>query len=711
MNMKTRIFRTLTWGLLMAGLPLVGGCNQETGGLATNATALDKPALAAASQDGASPAAEAQPATAEAIPAVDKPVPPDNPVTTAKPLPANVKLTASATEVAKLAQAGLDDNVMLTYITNSAHTFNLGADQIVYLNDLGISSEVITAMIQHDQTLAGGGAWAGPAPTAPMPGPAQSQLASTATATAPAEVATAPASALAYDSASAVAPAEPVAQPQQGNVTYNYIYNSLAPYGSWVEVDGYGLCWQPTVTIVHADWRPYSDRGRWLYSDCGWYWQSDYSWGWAPFHYGRWFRHHRWGWCWWPDTIWAPSWVTWRYHDDYCGWAPLPPHVYYQPGFGFSYYGRSVGIGFNFGLAADWYTFVPFGRFCDYRPYRHRLPHHQVTQFFDRTTIINNIVKVRGNNNTVIINNGVVTDRVLAANKTEIRKAMVRDLPPTQGRGFRADRMQREGGSLVVYRPTPPNEPQLVRPATTSPATARPEGTAHTSPRVQSDGTRLSGQDQPRPAAVPAETRSARTPREVQPRNSVIVIGKRPEAKAGVQTPAAPTAVPPAPNRERAPNTDTGGSRVREPDRPANRFAPAPPNSSAVNPQRPAAPRQTPTISPGTPANRPATHFGTVRPEVSQPARTFERPAGSTPGAPQSVAPARMQPQVSPSQSSAPLRIHSAPAMPAAPRGPSVEARAPSAPPSPPAVSSPPSRSSAPSAERSERGGRDRQAR
>ena len=86
--------------------------------------------------------------------------------------------------------------------------------------------------------------------------------------------------------------------PQQVNVSYSYFYDSLSPYGNWIQVDGYGLCWQPTVVVVNREWSPYGDHGHWVYSDYGWYWVSDYSWGWAPFHYGRWFRHVRWGWCW-----------------------------------------------------------------------------------------------------------------------------------------------------------------------------------------------------------------------------------------------------------------------------------------------------------------------------------------------------------------------------------------------------------------------------
>ena len=37
------------------------------------------------------------------------------------------------------------------------------------------------------------------------------------------------------------------------------------------------------------------------------------------------FTMRAYGWCWAPDTVWGPSWVTWRYSGDYCGWAPLPP--------------------------------------------------------------------------------------------------------------------------------------------------------------------------------------------------------------------------------------------------------------------------------------------------------------------------------------------------------------------------------------------------
>ena|SRR5258707_858168 len=58
-------------------------------------------------------------------------------------------------EVEKLARAGVEDGVMLAFI-DSAGTFNLGADQIIELRDLGVSKEVITAIIEHDSELVSG---------------------------------------------------------------------------------------------------------------------------------------------------------------------------------------------------------------------------------------------------------------------------------------------------------------------------------------------------------------------------------------------------------------------------------------------------------------------------------------------------------------------------------------------------------------------------
>src|SRR5205814_3952510 len=63
--------------------------------------------------------------------------------------------------------------------------------------------------------------------------------------------------------------------PSPADASYAGFYDALAPYGSWVDVDGYGRCWQPTVEVADPNWQPYLDCGRWVYTDCGWYWMSD----------------------------------------------------------------------------------------------------------------------------------------------------------------------------------------------------------------------------------------------------------------------------------------------------------------------------------------------------------------------------------------------------------------------------------------------------
>jgi hypothetical protein len=70
-------------------------------------------------------------------------------------LPEGVSLTGWVGELVKLAEAGIGQEVLLSYI-DSAGTFNLGASQIIYLHDIGVSSEVITAIIQHDADIISG---------------------------------------------------------------------------------------------------------------------------------------------------------------------------------------------------------------------------------------------------------------------------------------------------------------------------------------------------------------------------------------------------------------------------------------------------------------------------------------------------------------------------------------------------------------------------
>ena len=539
--MKTRSLTNLSLVLTLTTVPLAGGCTQSN---ATNA----EPTLTNVQPAAVTPAGDKSVTAPAETTAAAPSAPRAEPI-----LPPNILPATPLAEVIKLAQSGVDENVMLTFITNSIKPFGLDAEGIVYLNDLGLSGSVITTMMQHDQGL--------------KSKPAQSA------APEPEPVAAAPT----YVNPP---PATPVAEAQPTYVSNNYFYDSLAPYGNWIEVEGYGRCWRPTIVIANRNWQPYSDRGRWIYTDAGWYWLSDYSWGATTFHYGRWFTHPSWGWCWWPDTVWAPSWVSWRYSGDYCGWAPLPPTACYRPGFGFSYYGSSVGISFGFGIAASWYTFVPLGRICDTRPYHHRLPAHQATQVYNNSTVINNYVS--GKNNTVI-NQGIAPERIHERTRTEVRTVSLRDADAGVVRNGRREQLDHDGRTLVVHRPPLPDQrdrQENIQRSSGSPRTGgtivngSPQRSLETRPVRNERGqittergrvnpervTPSTAPTLPAPGATPFPTLTTPRPEtgsgrdrkgnEGSPNHSRIEERARGNAPVAVRSPDVPTKLAPAPVRK-----------------------------------------------------------------------------------------------------------------------------------------------------------------
>jgi hypothetical protein len=439
--MKNQLFRTWSLGLALAALPLAGGCDQET------AESAPVPVSVASNDSVASSETTVNTAALTNVPAPEMTemqleTAPGKIVSVAQPSAAASHLSSPSTEIVKLAQAGLDESVMLTYVTNSPHVFNLSSDDIVYLNDIGVPSSVVTAMIVHDQSV--NGVAPGATVAATPPDYTNQLLPPPGTPTPYPETAMA-------DAAGAEM-ADYAGTVDGANGSSEYFYDSLAPYGNWIDVAGYGQCWQPTVVVANPGWQPYCDRGHWVYSDCGWYWSSGYSWGWAPFHYGRWFHHSNWGWCWAPDTVWGPSWVTWRYTPGYCGWAPLPPSACFTPGVGFSHHSKSVSDSFGFGLDHSRFTFVSANRFLDPHLERHRLPLENSRQVFNNTVVFNHITQ--GRNNTVI-NEGIPVSQVAAATRTEIRRVHIRDTSDPVS--ARSEHIERDGSrSVAAFRPNLP---------------------------------------------------------------------------------------------------------------------------------------------------------------------------------------------------------------------------------------------------------------
>ncbi|MDX1951730.1 MAG: DUF6600 domain-containing protein [Verrucomicrobiota bacterium] len=447
--------------------------------------------------------------------------------------PPTVDLSAPVLEIIKLAQANVGDSVLLAFIAKSENAFDLDADDILYLTDLGISDEVLAAMLNKEGKSLEAfspstNAIAATPPAGPQPAPEPQVEVTTNYVAIPGAVSTpAPTVSEQPSATEVIATAPPVQQ-----VTYSYFYSSLSPYGTWVEVPEYGYVWQPTVAVVDTGWRPYVNRGRWLYSDAGWYWHSDYSWGWAPFHYGRWACPPGRGWIWIPDTTWGPSWVSWRYSRGYCGWAPLPPAACYRPGIGFTYYNSRVAVSFGFGLGYSDYCFVPTARFCDPRPWRHRVPYHQNNTIYKDSTVINNYIV--GNNNT-IINEGISRDTIATASRTEIRKVSIRDVDAGNARTIRPNQIASAGGESVVYRPTPPAQQLQVADLTAARAEARrtaPARTLGTGPATTiAARPDVSGLDRQGGAATPLNPGASGSTPSIRPR-------PLPQAAATATTPA-----------------------------------------------------------------------------------------------------------------------------------------------------------------------------
>ena len=363
-------------------------------------------------------------------------------------------LAPALADVVKLIQAGVHQDVVLAYVTNSTGLFNIGSKEILYLHDLGTPSAILTALIQKDTSPEAEIRRRAAAATQPLPpGVAIQTPATNIYPTSPVETAVnapqpipiAPPEAV----ETVVAPPVPPEQPIQEPVSVGDFETELSPYGSWVYVNGYGNCWRPTVAICNSDWRPYVNGGRWLWTDCGWYWYSDYSWGWAPFHYGRWFCPPGVGWVWYPDTCWGPAWVSWRYSSAYCGWAPLPPAAHWIYGWGFHYNSYYVGIGCEFGLTYSDYCFVPHERFCDRNVGLHVTDRHNGRHAFDGSKVVNNYA-VKNRN---VINNGAGVDHIAAVTRGNVKRVTLRDTTDVRDLSGRRERLAPDGQSLSVVRP------------------------------------------------------------------------------------------------------------------------------------------------------------------------------------------------------------------------------------------------------------------
>jgi hypothetical protein len=215
-----------------------------------------------------------------------------------------------------------------------------------------------------------------------------------------------------------------------------FFYNSLSPYGEWIQLDAGFYAWRPMH--LRAGWRPYL-YGRWAWTDYGWYWVSSEPYGWAVFHYGRWYYDDYDGWIWIPDRVWGPAWVEWRYNNDYLGWAPLPPYASF-----------SFGIGIRF--TRPWTAPFHYWNFVRYRHFGSASVYRQVVPVDDTRRLIGTTrsagrYDVDGDR---IVNSGVDRQFVERQGFARINRVNVRE---TGNRGDRIVRDRSQGNAIEVYRP------------------------------------------------------------------------------------------------------------------------------------------------------------------------------------------------------------------------------------------------------------------
>ena len=233
----------------------------------------------------------------------------------------------------------------------------------------------------------------------------------------------------------AVAEAKHDAPPIEGRADFGVFYSSLTPYGEWIDCD-LGYVWRPDH--VARGWRPYL-YGRWVWTDYGWYWVSEEPFGWATFHYGRWYYDDYYGWIWIPDNVWGPSWVEWRYDNDYIGWAPLSPYASFNFNVGITYTNR-------WSAPYHYWNFIPCRSFTSDRVVDYVQPPERSRRIFGNTRSVGEI----RTDNHHIVNRGV--DVQFVERRADVHINRVEVVQKDRGDG---DRFVRESNRerVEVYQP------------------------------------------------------------------------------------------------------------------------------------------------------------------------------------------------------------------------------------------------------------------
>lgn len=390
------------------------------------------------------------------------------------------------------------------------------------------------------------------------------------------------------------------AYPDRG-VTLQTFYDELSYYGDWIDNPDYGYVWRPNVG---RDFRPYYTNGRWAMTEYGNTWVSDYEWGWAPFHYGRWFYDDYDGWVWLPDTVWGPSWVSWRSGGGYYGWAPLGPRISININFGRNYY-----------VPNNHWVFIP--QRCIYYPSyaRYWEPRRNI-YIINNTTYINNIYTY---NRNVRCYTGPRADEIRRVTRQNVPVYRITD--DDRPGSTRVDR-----GNVRIYRPEIKGDSRDAAPRTIANNTGRPN-------RSDDNGVNRGGASNPsigtgrpqRPDATTAPRTSDNTD-----------VNRGSSDNRSSRSDANPSSTD-RPVRSSSPSVDRGSAPVRqEPSRGDNDNRTIQRPDAPIRVERPTpSPRQEPSSSSGS----------NSRPERSQPTQPAPRQETRTESAPRQETRTESRPQ------------------------------------------------------------------
>lgn len=126
---------------------------------------------AARAADNASPAVPVFAAPPQAAAGKGQPVPAagSTDAVKASQVPKAPRLSSGLDEIVRLSKAGVEEGVILAFIQNSPVAYRPSAQEILALRESGISSPILTAVLQHGAELRQRTAEAPPQPAAPAP--------------------------------------------------------------------------------------------------------------------------------------------------------------------------------------------------------------------------------------------------------------------------------------------------------------------------------------------------------------------------------------------------------------------------------------------------------------------------------------------------------------------------------------------------------------